>query len=163
MTLQQLANIGEFAGLLGVIFTLIFLVTQIRANTRSVQLSIIDTAYATYLETVADVNRVPELAQAVHKTFTNTALDTMDRHHLTTWLQRVFSVAERSLILSENKMLDARILAATIRPLTSLLQIPAVREVYSRLTADRHLYSKVLRDFVDEEIRNSVPDDAPAA
>jgi hypothetical protein len=161
--LQQLANIGEFAGLLGVIFTLLFLVTQIRANTRSVQLSIIDTAYSMYLESIADVNRVPEVAQAVHKAFTNAPLDTMDRHHLTTWLQRVFSVAERSLLLRENNMLDARTLDATITPLISLLQIPAVREVYSRLTADRDLYSKVLRNFVDAEIRNSVSDDAPAA
>ena len=163
MTLQQLANIGEFAGLLGVILTLLFLVAQIRANTRSVQLSVIDTAYAMYLENLADVNRVPEVAQAVHKAFTNAPLDTMDRHHLTTWLQRVFSTAERSLILRENSTLDPRTYDAMINPLTSLLQIPAVREAYSRLTEDRKLYSKVLRDFVEEEIRNSVADDAPAA
>jgi hypothetical protein len=161
--LQQLANIGEFAGLVGVILTLLFLVAQLRANTRSVRLSIIDTNYAMYLEIVADANRVPEVAQAVHKAFTNAPLDTMDRHHLTTWLQRVFSSAERSLILRESNMLDPRTLDATISPLTSLLQIPAVRDVYSRLTADRNLYSKVLRDFVDEEIRNAVLDDAPAA
>ena len=163
MTLEQLANIGEFAGLLGVILTLLFLVAQIRANTRSVQMSIIDANYTMYLEVVADANRVPEVAQAVHKAFTNAPLDTMDRHHLTTWLQRVFSTAERSLILRENSTLDPRIYDAIIKPLTSLLQIPAVREAYSRLTKDRKLYSRVLRDFVEEEIRNSVADDAPAA
>ena len=163
MTLEQLANIGEFAGLLGVILTLLFLVVQIRANTRSVQHSIVDANYTMYLEVVADANRVPEVAQAVHKAFTNAPLDTMDRHHLTTWLQRVFSTAERSLILRENSTLDPRINDAIIKPLTSLLQIPAVREAYSRLTEDRKLYSTVLRDFVEEEIRNSIADDEAAA
>ncbi len=163
MTLEQLANIGEFAGLLGVILTLLFLVVQIRANTRSVQQSIIDANYTMYLEVVADANRVPEVAQAVHKAFTNAPLDTMDRHHLTTWLQRVFGIAERSLILRENNILDPRTLDLTITPLTSLLQVPAVQEVYSRLAADQNLFSKVLRDFVDGEIRNTVGDDSPAA
>ena len=39
MTLQDLGNIGEFAGAIGVIVTLIYLAAQIRQNTRSVRAS----------------------------------------------------------------------------------------------------------------------------
>ncbi len=57
MTLQDLGNIGEFVGAIGVIISLVYLATQIRQNTKSVRAAAVDVAADRFVE----VNLLPAL------------------------------------------------------------------------------------------------------
>ena len=66
MSLEQLANLGEFLGGLAVIFTLIYLAVQIRQNTRSIRASTLATntdAWAKMLIQIADPGTVDAYLQ----------------------------------------------------------------------------------------------------
>ncbi len=54
MTLEDLGNIGEFVGAVGVVVTLVYLAVQIRRNTISVRAS-------TFQEAVRDVATLSDL------------------------------------------------------------------------------------------------------
>jgi hypothetical protein len=63
MTLEDLGNIGEFLGAIGVVVSLVYLALQIRLNSRSIQAS----SYQSMTSHLAELNRVvvesPEIAR----------------------------------------------------------------------------------------------------
>ncbi|MBV1931103.1 MAG: hypothetical protein KUG71_05245 [Porticoccaceae bacterium] len=71
MTIDDLANLAEITSGIIVVITLIFLVVEIRDNTKALRATAIENFYNGYLECTADANRVPDLATAVQKAFTN--------------------------------------------------------------------------------------------
>jgi hypothetical protein len=72
VTLQELGNLGEFLGAVGVIVSLIYLATQIRQNTKSVRAAAIDAATDRFIESSRLISLNPELAElleAGHKDY----------------------------------------------------------------------------------------------
>ncbi|MGR8949239.1 MAG: hypothetical protein ACU84Q_14410 [Gammaproteobacteria bacterium] len=65
MTLEQLANLGDFIGGIVVIVTLIFLVFEIRSNRKSINLSASIAWKESYTNLSALAASVPELADAL--------------------------------------------------------------------------------------------------
>jgi len=151
MTLEQLGNLGEFAGLIGVIVTLAILIFQVRANTRTQTQAVAEASYHSYSDIIADVNRVPGVAMAIHKVFTHQPLDSMDRHHLTTYVERVLTAADRSLTLE--KMGDFSVTpSSAVGTLDAFLEVDEVQKIYISLVRKRNLFSQELRDYVDNLI-----------
>ena len=69
MTLQDLGNLGEFLGSIGVIGSLVYLAMQIRQNTRSVRSAAYQAAVASSVDTAARFATSEALSDAFWKGF----------------------------------------------------------------------------------------------
>ncbi len=69
MTLQDLGNLGEFLGSIGVIGSLVYLAIQIRQNTRSVRSAAYQAAVASSVEVAAMFASSETLSEAFSKGF----------------------------------------------------------------------------------------------
>ena len=66
-TLEQLGDLGEFVGAIGVIISLLYLATQVRQNTRSIKGSAYQTMYSSSIEMSALVSRDIDTATVFRK------------------------------------------------------------------------------------------------
>ena len=114
MSLGNLADLAEIISGIAVLITLIFVVVQLRDNTKALRNSALSTHYTDSHEIIADGSRTPELAIAAQKAYTNQPLDGTDKYHLTNWVTRTCLVLERSLMLLDDGIIDSLVL--TERP-----------------------------------------------
>ncbi len=63
MTLQDLGNIGEFVGAIGVIVSLVYLATQIRQNTKAVRSNTSQAITDSRVEFLSSISDNPEVAR----------------------------------------------------------------------------------------------------
>ncbi len=63
MTLEDLGNIGEFVGAIGVVVTLIYLAVQIRQNTKSLRSSTFQEAIRDAARSIDQLSREPGLTR----------------------------------------------------------------------------------------------------
>ncbi len=66
MTLSELADLAEILSGIAVLVTLIFLVFQIRDNTKATRINVLSTHYTDGIELTGDGSRIPELAEAAY-------------------------------------------------------------------------------------------------
>jgi hypothetical protein len=149
MTLDSIANLAEIMSGIIVVITLIFLVMQIRANTKALRATAIENYYDGYLDLAADVNRVSELATAMQKAFANQPLDAMDNHHLCTLVQRLCSIVERGLIMVQDGVLDREDFNMATLPAKMVLGTSAARHWYYFLKNERGLFRPELHQWAE--------------
>jgi len=136
MTLDNLANLAEILSGIAVLVTLIFLVVQLRDNTKALRMNALSTHYTDGYEMTADASRIPELAIAAYKAFRNQPLEGIDKHHLANWVSRVCGLMERSLLLVDEGILDQKSFDRSVLPGKYLLRTPAGRASYEVLARD---------------------------
>ncbi|RLA46552.1 MAG: hypothetical protein DRR06_04825 [Gammaproteobacteria bacterium] len=149
MNLDYLANLAEITSGIIVVVTLIFLVIQIRSNTKALRATAIENFYNGYLEVTADANRVPELATASQKAFTGQAMDRTDNHHLCVYVQRTCSIIERGLIMVTKGILDQESFDLATPPAEMLLVTPAGRYWYYFLKNERGQFRPELHQWLE--------------
>lgn len=153
MTLDNIANLAEIASGIMVVVTVIFLVIQIRDNTKALRNAAVDNFYNTYLEVAADVNRVPELAVATRKAFVGEVMEPLENQHFCTYIQRSCSIVERSLIMVKDGVLDRQTFEMGIAPAKMIIATPAGRYWYYFLKDKRQLFRSELYEFMDNFYR----------
>ena len=108
MTLGNLADLAEIISSIAVLITLIFLVVQLRDNTKALRMTALSAHYSDGMEIVADASRTPELADAAYKAFRNQPLEGMDKYHFNNWLTRTIGLMERALMATHDGILDPK-------------------------------------------------------
>ena len=149
MTLGNLADLAEIISGIAVLVTLIFLVVQLRDNTKALRATSIENFYNGYLEVAADANRVPELAVASQKAFAHQVMDSDDNHHFCTYVQRICSNLERGLIMVNKGILDKQTFEMSILPAKMVLTTPAGKHWYYFLKNERGLFHPELHQWVE--------------
>ena len=149
MTLDDFAKLAAIISGISVVVTLIFLVVQIRVNTKALRSNAIELFYNGYLEVTADANRLPEVAIALQKAFADKAMSTSDNHHLCVYIQRVCSVVERALIMVKDGILDQGTFDMAIAPAKMTLSTTASRHWYFYLKNKRGLFRSELHELVE--------------
>ena len=149
MNLDYLANLAEISSGIIVVVTLVFLVVQIRDNTKALRNTAIESFYNSYFEMAADANRVPELATAVKKAFTSEAMDSIDNHHLCTYVQRTCGLVERGLIMVGSGILSQDDFDMATLPAKMILATPAARHWYYFLKNKRGLFRPEMHQFME--------------
>ena len=89
MTLDDFSKLAAIISGISVVVTLIFLVVQIRGNTKALRSNAIELFYNGYREVTADANRFPDVAVALQNAFADSAINSGDNHHLCVYVQRV--------------------------------------------------------------------------
>ena len=91
MTLQDLGNLGEFLGSIGVIGSLVYLAMQIRQNTRSVRSAAYQAAVASSVDIAAKFASSETLSEAFFKGFRNyETLQGPERHRFGAYAYSLF-------------------------------------------------------------------------
>lgn len=149
MTLDNIANVAEILSGIAVVVTLIFLLVQIRDNTKALRATAIENFYNGYLELTADANRVPALAEATRKAFTRQPMSPTDNHHFCIYVQRSCSIVERGLIMVQNGILDQETFDLAIPSAKMVLTPPAARHWYYFLKNERGLFRPELHRWME--------------
>ena len=147
MTLNELADLAEILSGIAVLVTLIFLVFQIRDNTKAMRNEVLSTHYTDGFEMIADGSRIPELAEAAYKAFTHQPLEGMDRYHLSNWVTRTGNLMERALLMEQSGVLDHESFERSVLPGKNLLSTPAGRKTYERLLQEG-LFGSEFREYM---------------
>lgn len=149
MSLDNIANLAEILSGIAVIVTLIFLVAQMRDNTKALRNNAIDNFYNIYLETTADANRVPDLSIALEKAFTGQPMDASDNRQLCTYIQRTCSVVERGLIMANDGFIEREMFEQIIAPARMVLATPTSRYWYFFLKDKRGLFRPEFHELIE--------------
>lgn len=151
MNLDNIANLAEIISGIAVVVTLIFLVIQMRDNTKALRNNAIDNFYNSYLEVTADANRVPDVAAALQKMFSGQAMDANENMQLCTYVQRICSVVERGLIMVNDGILEREMFDQTIAPARMVLVTPAGRRWYFFLKNKRGLFRPEFHELLEND------------
>jgi len=149
MTLGNLADLAEIISGIAVLITLVFVVIQLRDNTKALRTSALSTHYTDSHDIIADGSRIPELAIAAQKAYTNQPLDGTDNYHLTNWVSRACLVLERSLMLLEDGIIDQLSFDRAALPGKYLLKVPAAREGYQALVR-RGMFGPEIKQYLGD-------------
>lgn len=151
MNLADLADLGEFIGSLGVIVSLLYLGTQIRHNTRSVQAA----SYQTVVEGVNQVNRLLIAEDALPGLVLRgqqdlAALTPEERLRFGAFLGHVITNHEIAFHLFRRGLLDADSFEAHRASVVGVLSAAGARRWWQMA---RGSMSRSLRDHLDAELR----------
>ncbi|MBV1931105.1 MAG: hypothetical protein KUG71_05255 [Porticoccaceae bacterium] len=148
MTLSEFADLAEILSGIAVLVTLIFLVFQIRDNTKAMRINVLSTHYTDGLEVIADGSRIPALAEAAYKAFTHQPLEGVDRYHLSNWVSRTGGLMERALLMTQSGILDHKNFERAVLSGKNLLSTPAARKSYEVLL-EEGLFGPEIREYID--------------
>ncbi|RLA40436.1 MAG: hypothetical protein DRR06_17475 [Gammaproteobacteria bacterium] len=148
MTLGNFADLAEIISSIAVLITLIFLVVQLRDNTKALRMSALSAHYTDGLELVGDGSRTPELASAAYKAFRNQPLDGMEKYHFSNWIVRIVGLMERALLSQHDGVLDQRTFETSILAGKNILRTPAGRESYELLVRGE-LCGPEIKGYID--------------
>jgi hypothetical protein len=153
MTLQDLGNIGEFVGALGVIASLVYLALQIRQNTRS-------TRTAMYQATTRDMFEAADLmardADLNAIWFTGIRdFDSLSREEMRRFASYMFSLLRRydnAHHQTNAGMIDGEWWAGISETLEYTISHPGVQSWWKE---GRSLFRPDFREFIDQMISGS--------
>ena len=148
MTLGDFADFAQIISGIAVLVTLIFLVVQLRDNTKALRMNALNEHYSDGFEIVADGSRVPELAVAAQKAFTSQPLDAADKYHLNNWIARTGGLMERHLLAMQEGLLDQKTFDRSVLPGKNVLRTPAGRASYATLKRG-DLFGPEIREYID--------------
>lgn len=148
MTLGEFADLAEIISGIAVLVTLIFLVVQLRDNTKALRMNALNEHYTDGIELVGEASRVPELAAAAQKAFSNQPLDANDQYHLNNWVVRTGNLMERHLLAMQEGLLDQKTFDRSVLPGKNLLRTPAGRASYAVLKRGE-LFGPEIREYID--------------
>ncbi len=150
MTLDDLGNIGEFVGAIGVIVSLVYLAVQIRRNTSSVRAS-------TFQEAVRDVAILSDLlaTDAELARIWSSGLRDLDtlkpdeRVRFAAYMLGMFRRLENVVYQTQHGSLDPAYWDGQLSSMRSTLTQPGVAAWWERA---RGLFSPSFREYVEREI-----------
>ena len=132
MTLEDLGNIGEFVGAIGVVTSLLYLAVQIRQNTRSVRAS-------THHASVVAGNAVQlaftgaeaaEITLQAGRAYADLTLD--EKFRFTNLMRAFFSFEEDVYIQFREGLIDRAFWDARARVLSDVPTQPGIRDWWTR-------------------------------
>ncbi len=150
MTLDDLGNIGEFVGAVGVVVSLIYLAAQIRRNTSSVRAS-------TFQEAVRDIATLSDLlaTDAELSRIWSSGLQDLDalkpdeRVRFAAYMLGMFRRLENVVYQTQHGALDPAYWEGQLSSLRGTLSQPGVAAWWARAQG---LFSPDFREYVEREL-----------
>lgn len=125
MTLNELANVGEFLGGIGVIITLIFVGVQLRQNTRAVQRSSAREAGNALVASVQVYTDSAELSEIILRAFESIeSLTPVERYRFDSWMYGWMHAHEQEHLASRESSYLDELLAPKRRAIAGYLLSP---------------------------------------
>ncbi len=152
MTLEDLGNIGDFAGGLGVVITFIYLAVQIRQNTRSTNANTRIVMAERSIETIRSVRTDDALLAAMIKSRAEKELSAEEDLRLQLYFRESMRVAEQTFCMRRIGLVDEKEFMGTRNFYLTLFTNPRVR---SFIKQHREEFSPDFMVEVDELLRNS--------
>ena len=149
MTLGNIADLAEIISSIAVLITLIFLVVQLRDNTKALRMTALSTHYTDGLELIADGIRVPELASAAQKAFSHQSLDAADIYYFNNWVTRTCGLMERHLLAMQDGLLDQKSFDQSVLAGKNVLRTPAARASYKALKRGQY-FNPEIQEYIDD-------------
>ncbi len=150
MTLQDLGNIGEFVGAIGVIASLVYLAAQIRQNTRSVRVSMFREAvrdFALASDVLAGDAELARIWRTGIRDFD--ALEPDERLRFAAYALGLFRRTENVFFQTQHGALDPAFGESVISSVRLMGSWPGVVAWWARA---RVLFSPSFREYVDREL-----------
>ena len=158
MTLEDLGNIGEFVGAIGVVASLVYLAVQIRQNTRTLRAA----TYESLAQATATSNALlisdPEVARVVEAGLGKEPLPLEDRARFTAYLRMTFRRYDSIFLHHCQSTLPPEAWGAYWNSFRRILRSPNVRDYWERGQEDdtpefRSLVSHEIHRILDETRR----------
>ena len=157
MSLEDLGNIGDFVGAIGVVLSLVYLAVQIRQNsrqveqnTRSVRSASFHVAHESIGAYASSIAEDEALAELLERGLRGAELSSTERVRFDALFSRLFSAYEELFYLQRDSLVDSELWASRARNLSSYLRQPGGRDYWGRM---RGLFAESFREFVDQQLR----------
>ena len=139
MTWSELGGLGEAVGALAVVVSLFYVARQLRDNTRSTRLSMLQSTSEAAVLVYDAPTRDPALARAIRRAALQSGpLSDEDMGRLIWWLASVFRLGENAFLQHEAGIMDDETWRARAASIESLLAIPAFREIWDLRILHQH-------------------------
>ena len=133
MTIQDLGNIGDFLGGLGVVVTLLYLARQIRQNTKSVESAAFQAVTRDVADSIAELSRDPELSRIVFDGLREfESFSREDRRRFATYMASLLRRYENLLEQTRLGNIEPASWEGVAREFTRLFALPGTRAWWSR-------------------------------
>ena len=152
MSITELGSLGELIASIAVLLTLVFLVFQMRQNTKTMQIATSTAVIENWVQINRDVSQDNDLGD-IRLRATETpagsenALTDKEVQKLSYWVNSGMRTLELSYIHWLDGHLDQRIWEGHLRSFRLWVGVPAVRQLWDG--GNRDLCSQEFRDFVD--------------
>ncbi len=159
MTWSELGGLGEFVSALAVVATLFYVAKQLRDNTRSSRMAMLQSTSDAAILVYDAPTRDSELARAIRAAlFGSSPLSDEDMGRLIWWAASVFRLGENAYLQHQAGIMDEKTWCARANSLLSLLSVPAFRRIWELRTSHQH------EDFVAwAEAHMNAVEDRPRA
>lgn len=156
MNLEAVGHIGEAVGAAAVVVSLVYLMIQLRQNTRSIR----SATYQSVVETAAACNRTiagdKSLARIMRLAASDASqLDEDERMQFTFLCIQFFDIFENLYLQHLHGTLDDDYWTSRRGSFSGLLASPGFSD---RWKSARHSYSSRFREFVEAELASVLPD-----
>ena len=147
MSIEDLGNIGEFLGGIGVVVTLVYLAVQIRQNSRTVKASAAQSVLQSLSEALRAAAESPGLTRVIKQGFTEfEKLDETEEWQFFLWLFAWFKLVEQTHQHYTVGNIEEGTWAGQVAHLKGNLATPAVARFW---TARRSAFSQEFQELVD--------------
>jgi hypothetical protein len=151
VTLEDLGNIGEFVGALGVVASLVYLAVQIRQNTRSVRTSTYHEAMRDFADAIDQLGRDAELTRIWYSGMADIeSLSREERQRFATYLTSVLRRYENLLYQTQHGTLDVAAWVGIREQARYVFSQPGTRVWWDQA---QNLFNPELRDFIENDLR----------
>jgi hypothetical protein len=155
VTLDDLGNLGDFVGGIAVVVSLLYLASQIRRNTLSVQAATIQSASQAATEMMELMARDPEVLRLFHAgTHDFDALSEFDRFRFGTVMGTLLYRFENLVAQTRRGHLPADSWVGVLNRLKGTFALPGTLAWWER---GKHVFTAELQDWVDREVIGSKP------
>ena len=148
--MDDLGNLGDFLGGIGVIISLVYLAFQIRRNTLSLQAATIQSASQASSEIMELMARDPDLLSLFHSgSHDFVALSQQDRIRFATLMGSMLYRFENLVAQTQSGLLPAQSWEGVANRLRGTFALPGTLEWWKR---GRHVFTEQFQVWVDEEL-----------
>ncbi len=152
MNWDAIGAIGEVAGAIAVVITLVYLARQLRENTKSIKLQTLDTTFRDWNECLAEIHNTDGVGLAYYKALKNESLTDLEEHQLTYLFRRIFNVYAKMHYL---KTVDAADPFNTESLESSLPYLFRMGFFNHWWPLHRNRYASRFQDHIDEQIKQN--------
>ena len=150
MTLDDLGNLGEVVGTLGVVATLVYLALQIRQNTRSVRASTFHEAIRDIADAIDQLGHDADLTRVFYTGLADfEALPRLEQQRFASYMTAVLRRYENVLYQAEQGHLDPEVWHGIREHLRYVFSQTGTRAWWKRA---HNLFNRQLREFIDREL-----------
>jgi len=149
--IENLGNIGDFVGGIGVVITLIYLATQIRQNTRSLRLASVQQIMGTSvsINEIATTGPIPEI---LSKLETGGRLSEKELAQYLMYLWAALTHSWQVFYQYENGMIDDKVFGIYMARLQIFLNYPLARRMWR--VRMKQGFPKEFQELIDAQIKD---------